>query len=361
MSLPRKKRSVLVALAAAAAASCGPQVVAPTPRPVAPGVPVVVASVAGAPAAASQPGETRAASGPRAGVGPAAAPASQPATAAAARPGLRAYWVGHATVLVAIGDKWIITDPNFSDRVGLFARRKVTPGIDLGALPAVDWILVSHGHFDHLDKRSLARLAPSASVAIPPGLEKFIPKRRFREVVSLPAWQTVEKDGVRVTAVPVEHGDGRFGVDGAVRRGSHTGFIVEHQGVTLFFAGDTAYHDGYFKAIGRRFPRIDVALVPIGPVGIPGVRRMMRSRHADPADGLRILADVDARFMIPIHHGTFFTGGQRELDALDAAVRRSPVGSRVKLLKPGDAFTLPPGPGAPAPAAGAPVRAAAYQ
>jgi N-acyl-phosphatidylethanolamine-hydrolysing phospholipase D len=333
-SVKRRGRRLVLVLAGAAAASCSAPAVAPTPRPVAPGYGVSVASAASAPAPASAPGVEAGRGGGQ------AAAASVPATAPAAAPGLRAYWVGHATVLVAIGDKWIITDPNFSDRVGLFARRKVTPGVDLDALPAVDWILVSHGHFDHLDKRSLRRLSPTARVAVPPGLEPFVPKGRFRQVVSLPAWQTVERDGVRVTAVPVRHGDGRFGVDGAFRRGSHTGFVVEHRGLTLFFAGDTAYHERYFKEIGRRFA-IDVALVPIGPVGFAPVRGVMRTRHADPADALRILADVDARWMIPIHHGTFFTGGQRELDALEVAVRRSPVGSRVRLLKPGEAFTLP--------------------
>jgi L-ascorbate metabolism protein UlaG (beta-lactamase superfamily) len=338
------------------ATACSGPSVAPTPRPVAPGPPVG--------AAASVP--TAAASAPITAAG---APASRPAVAVAegggpvvaasareavARPGLRAYWVGHATVLVALGDRWIITDPNFSDRVGLFARRKVTPGIDLQALPPVSWVLVSHGHFDHLDKRSLRRLSRSAAVATPRGIERFVPKGHFKEVVPLKTWQSVERDGMRVTAVPVRHGDGRYGVDGAFRRGSHTGFVVEHQGLTLFFAGDTAYHPTYFKEIGKRF-RVDVALVPIGPMGVGPVRPFMRTHHADPADGLRILEDVGARWMIPIHHGTFFTGGQRELDALAAAVRTSPVGSRVKLLKPGEAFTLPAEAGAGRP----PAKAAA--
>jgi L-ascorbate metabolism protein UlaG (beta-lactamase superfamily) len=263
--------------------------------------------------------------------------------------------VGHATVLVAMGDKWIITDPNFSDRVGLFARRKVRPGIDLDALPAVNWILVSHGHLDHLDRRSLKRLSPAAAVAVPPAVARHVPRGRFKEVVPLRDWQTVERDGVRVTAVPVQHGDGRYAVDAPFRRGGHTGFVVEYQGLTLFFAGDTAYHPAYFKEIGKRF-RIDVALVPIGPVGIAPIRGIMRSRHADPADALRILEDVGARWMLPIHHGTFFTGGKREIDVLAAAVRKSSVGSRVKLLKPGEAFTLPRG--APS-AAGRPASRAA--
>jgi N-acyl-phosphatidylethanolamine-hydrolysing phospholipase D len=386
MAAPSDGRSgvrLALGLASVLAVACSAPVVAPTPRPVAPGAPAGTAAPASAPAEPSSAPASEAcapvgdagapvaeagapverASGPgvrarrpagkairplgkavapRGDASVAVAPANEAKVADRAPPaaGLRAYWVGHATVLVAMGDKWIITDPNFSDRVGLFARRKVKPGIDLDALPAIDWILVSHGHFDHLDKRSLRRLSPAAAVATPPGVARFVPKGRFKEVVSLAEWHSVERDGMCVTAVPVRHGDGRYGVDSAFRRGSHTGFVVEYQGLTIFFAGDTAYDDRYFKEIGRRF-RIDVALVPIGPVGVAPVQRFMRTRHADPADGLRILADVGARWMIPIHHGTFFTGGKRELDALEAAVRRSPVGSRVQLLQPGEAFTLP--------------------
>ncbi|MBI5477891.1 MAG: MBL fold metallo-hydrolase [Deltaproteobacteria bacterium] len=346
MTLPggwRRGLCLALLLTSVPAIACSGPTVAPTPRPVAPGAPASAA--ASAPAVPSSL-PVVAARAPASSVG---APAEPPAVA-----GLRAYWVGHATVLVAMGDKWIITDPNFSDRVGLLARRKVTPGIDLAAIPPVSWILVSHGHFDHLDKRSLKRLSPTAAVATPPGVARFVPKGRFKEVVSLGEWQSVERDGVRVTAVPVKHGDGRYGVDGAFRRGSHTGFVVEYQGLALFFAGDTAYHDRHFKEIGRRF-RVDVALVPIGPVGIAPVRGIMRTRHADPADALRILEDVGARWMIPIHHGTFFTGGRRELDALEVAVRKRPVGNRVKLLQPGEAFTLPGAAGAP------PSRPAVYQ
>jgi hypothetical protein len=111
---------------------------------------------------------------------------------------------------------------NFSETV---MQRMVTQSV-----PPITWILVSHGHFDHLDKRSLKRLSPSAAGATPPGVARFVPPGRFKEIVPLGEWQSVERDGVRVTAVPVRHGDGLYGVDGAFRRGSHTGFVVEHRG-----------------------------------------------------------------------------------------------------------------------------------
>ncbi|HJZ89069.1 MAG TPA: MBL fold metallo-hydrolase [Polyangia bacterium] len=274
-------------------------------------------------------------------------PASRPRPAiddvAAASPnrGMKAYWIGHATVLVQMADRWIITDPNFSPRVGVFVKRRVAPGIDLDALPEIDWVLISHAHLDHLDHPSLRRLNESASLAAPPGVVHYLPGHTpFREVVALSPWQAVERDGVRITAIPVRHGDGRFGLDELYNRHAHTGYVVEHAGMTLFFAGDTAYDPVSFKQVGERFA-VDLALIPVGPAGT-AFGPMMRRVHVSPPEALRILADVRARWMIPIHHGTFFTGGARELDAIEKAIRQHPLHDRVLLLRAGESVTVEP-------------------
>ncbi|HEY3352818.1 MAG TPA: MBL fold metallo-hydrolase [Polyangia bacterium] len=253
---------------------------------------------------------------------------------------LTAYWIGHATVLVALKDRWIITDPNFSERVGVVTKRRVAPGIDLEALPKIDWALISHAHLDHLDHPSLARLGPVPVVA-PPGVVPYLPKSP-RPVVALAPWQSFERDGMRITAVPVRHGDGRYGVDELYHRNAHTGYVVEYAGLTVFFAGDTAYHPEYFKAIGRRFPRIDLALIPVGPTGRRVLRPLMKGMHADPAEALQILADTGARWMLPIHHSTFFREGAGELARIQAALRASPLGERVVLLRVGESLALEP-------------------
>jgi L-ascorbate metabolism protein UlaG (beta-lactamase superfamily) len=268
---------------------------------------------------------------------------------------LTAYWIGHATVLVGVKDRWIITDPNFSERVGVVTKRRVAPGIDLDALPKIDWVLISHAHLDHLDHPSLARLGPVPLVA-PPGVVPYLP-RSPRPVVALAPWQSFERDGVRITAVPVRHGDGRYGVDELYHRHAHTGYVIEYAGLTVFFAGDTAYHPTYFKEIGRRFPNIDLALIPVGPTGRRILRPVLSHMHVDPEEALQILADTNARWMVPIHHSTFFRDGPGEVNEIAAALRRSPLRRRVVVLAIGESLALEPR----GPASRPVVRAAATQ
>src|SRR5262245_45690149 len=270
---------------------------------------------------------------------------SRPAVEAAAAPpnrGIHAWWIGHATVLVEMADRWILTDPNFSPRVGLLAKRFIAPGIDLDALPEIDWVLISHAHLDHLDVPSLARVGESARVAAPPGAVRYLPpKVPFREVTAPSTWQTVERDGVRVTAVPARHGDGRFGLDALYDKHSHTGWVVEYAGLTLFFAGDTGYDSRAFKEIGSRFA-IDLALVPVGPAGPRLFRAFTHRVHASPDEAMQIFADLRARWMVPIHHGTFFTGGAAELAQITSAIARHPLAGRVLLLRPGEDASVAP-------------------
>lgn len=261
-------------------------------------------------------------------------------TASAQDGALRAYFVGHATVLLRIADKWIITDPNFSSRVGVIAKRYVAPGIDLDELPHIDWILVSHAHSDHLDHASLERLNASASIAVPPGVVPHLPGRPFARVAALDPWQSVESDGVRITAVPVRHRDDRFFFDGIWARKAHTGFLVEYAGETVFFAGDTAYDAKMFRALGQHY-RIDLALIPVGPAGEgPLARIFTKPVHANPEEGMKIFEDVHARYMIPIHYGTFWNASNAEVSELMRAIHDHHADNRVFILRAGQSATL---------------------
>jgi N-acyl-phosphatidylethanolamine-hydrolysing phospholipase D len=258
----------------------------------------------------------------------------------APRDDLKAWWIGHATVLIEMGDRWILTDPNFSESVGMVVHRKVEPGIDLDALPEVDCVLISHAHLDHLDKPSLRRIGEQASVVAPPGAATALPKIPFRSVTPLDAWQSVEQDGMRITAVPARHGDSRYGFDVVYRNHAHTGYVVEYAGMTVFFAGDTGYDPKSFREIGRRFPKIDLALIPVGPSGNRFFRPFMRAVHVNPAEALRIFDEVHARWMIPIHFGTFFQASPSEMAEIQTAIRKHPRGDRVLLLRQGESAEI---------------------
>jgi L-ascorbate metabolism protein UlaG (beta-lactamase superfamily) len=220
-------------------------------------------------------------------------------------PELAILWAGHATVLVQIRDKVFITDPNFTTTVGMVMRRKVEPGLDPASLDRVDYTLISHLHFDHFSYGSLDQLPQDGVLLLPQGSLPYTPAFGYREMRELKPWETFEEDGVRITAVPVQHFSGRYGFDSFwMRDRGYTGYVVQYQGTTVFFGGDTGYHPELFREIGRRFA-IDVAMLPIAPIE---PRDFMQRYHLDPAEALQVFEDVGARILVPIHHSTFVQG-----------------------------------------------------
>jgi len=219
--------------------------------------------------------------------------------------GLSILWVGHATCLIQIGDKTFLTDPIFTETAGMISKRRIEPGILPSAIEKLDYILISHIHFDHLSYGSLSMLPKSAVMLLPDGSAEYVPEFGFSEYREMSSWTTFEADGVRITAVPVQHFNGRYGFDGAwMKSPTYTGYVIEYQGQTVFFAGDTGYDPEKFKEIGKKFT-IDAACIPIAPIE---PHDFMKYVHADPEEALKILEDVHAKIMIPIHHRTFVQG-----------------------------------------------------
>jgi len=220
---------------------------------------------------------------------------------------LTVTWVGHASLLVQLGGLNILTDPMWSDRASpvRFAgpRRWVAPGIAFEELPPLDVVLESHNHYDHLDDRTVRRLAqahPRASWVVPLGLASFVQKRGGRSVVELDWWQEHEVGAVRVAATPALH----FSSRGVGDRGDTLwcGFaIMAASGRRVYFAGDTGFHPD-FSVIGARYGPFDVALIPIGAYE---PRWFMRYVHMNPEEAVDAFRAVNARVMVPIHWGTF--------------------------------------------------------
>ena len=221
-------------------------------------------------------------------------------------------WVGHATVLIQICDKIIITDPFFTNTIGMVVKRFVKPGLDPSLLTKVDFILISHMHFDHLSYGSLDMLPKNGTLIIPDGIARYVPDFGFNKIEELKPWDVIESDSVRITAVPAQHFTGRYGFDrdwlGDV---GYIGYVIEYRGITVFFAGDTGYDPEFFKEIGRRF-KIDLALIPIAPSSGNGIGSRV---HVGPLGALTIFKDVGAKFMMPIHFGTILFGSNANPEA----------------------------------------------
>jgi L-ascorbate metabolism protein UlaG (beta-lactamase superfamily) len=247
---------------------------------------------------------------------------------------LAVVWVGHATALVQMDDKVILTDPVFTNTVGTVSKRLVEPGIDPKDLPPVDVALVSHLHYDHFSLGSLDMIERKVrTLLMPLGGAAYITDGFSFPIHELRTWQTWEKDGLRVTAVPVDHVGGRYGLDATWMTQSFTGYLIEYKDLKVYFGGDTAYEQRYFVEVAQRFPKIDLALLPIGPTE---PRSIMRQYHMDPFEAVQAFVDLDATRMVPIHYGTFINAEDEPGDALKqlaAAQKKTNLGPK-RLVAP---------------------------
>ncbi|MGD0525660.1 MAG: MBL fold metallo-hydrolase [Polyangiaceae bacterium] len=246
---------------------------------------------------------------------------------------LAVLWVGHATVLVQMDDKLILTDPLLGNTVGQLTRRLQEPGIDPANLPPLDAVVVSHMHFDHLSLGSLDTIEPKVRrLFVPQGGLVYVPNYAF-DARELPTWQSFEDGGLRITAVPVKHVGFRYGVDAAWMKTSFTGYVFEYHGLTVYFSGDTAYDQEHFRETAARFPSIDLALIAIAPIH---PRSFMEATHVDPAQAVQAFLDLGARTMVPIHYGTLVNGfdapGEARATLVEVMKKRGLGEDRVKIL-----------------------------
>jgi L-ascorbate metabolism protein UlaG (beta-lactamase superfamily) len=212
--------------------------------------------------------------------------------------GARLTWLGHASILTEIDGTVVLVDPLFGSAGPI--RRVAKAPILPRDLPRIDAVVLTHGHHDHLDLRSLRAVAkrfPSAVFITPVGLSRHLPwacKRR----VELSWWRAVQVGELEICLVPAQHWHLRTGVDydralwgGVVLRGSRS----------VYHSGDSGYFGG-FKTIGRVFPELDVAVLPMGAYE---PRWFMEDQHMAPEHSVQAFDDVGARFLVPMHWGTF--------------------------------------------------------
>lgn len=256
---------------------------------------------------------------------------------------LAVLWVGHATVLVQMDDKLVLTDPVFTDSVGQISQRQVEPGLDLAALPPVDAVIISHMHFDHLSVGTLQLLeSRMRGIVVPSGGMVYVPDSAV-PAAELAAFESVEWDGLRITAAPVDHTGFRYGVDEGWMKESFTGYVVEHRGQAVYFGGDTAYDREDFVATRQRFPRLDLAILPIAPIH---PRDLMKRVHMDPHEAVQAFFDLGARRMLPMHFETFINSldapGEPEA-VLRAVMSRRGLDERtIPILRIGEQRVLTP-------------------
>jgi len=215
-------------------------------------------------------------------------------------------WVGHSTFLVQMDHATFLTDPIWSSTASpvsfLGPRRFVAPGIALEALPPIDFVLISHGHYDHLDLPTLAALAadhPRARFYVPLGHGPLLRARGLDRVVELDWGEHAVEGRVTIHCLPAQHWSRRGLRDQG--RALWASWAVLGPRRRFYFAGDGGYSPD-FAAIGEALGPFDLAALPIGAYAPPA---MMRPWHLDPEEAVRAGTDLGARRMVAMHFGTF--------------------------------------------------------
>jgi L-ascorbate metabolism protein UlaG (beta-lactamase superfamily) len=224
---------------------------------------------------------------------------------------LAACWIGHATVLLRIHGMTILTDPVLSNRIGVGLglmtggpRRLVGPALTAAQLPEVDLILISHAHFDHLDRPTLARLPKRIPVVTAHQTKDLVRDLGYRDVTELHWGDRLDfENGLRLTAREVAHWGARTFYD--MHRGFNA-YLIESPRRRVLYGGDTAYFDG-FRDIGP----VDLAIVGIGAYD-PYV-----AAHATPEQAWEMANHVRAARVLPMHHSTFRLGHEPDNEPIE--------------------------------------------
>lgn len=212
-------------------------------------------------------------------------------------------WIGHSTMLVRMDGVTFLTDPIFSERASPVAfagpQRRVPPGVPLSELPPIDFVLISHDHYDHADVASIAALAQrGARFIVPLGLGDLV-RDAGGMASELDWWESVDVGAVQVHCVPSQHFSGRSALNSNDRLWS--GWVVAGPTRRFYHAGDTGYFDG-FKEIGARLGPIDLAAVPIGAYDPPAIMQFV---HLNPEEAVQAALDLRATRVVAMHYGTF--------------------------------------------------------
>ncbi|WP_423802226.1 MBL fold metallo-hydrolase [Neobacillus sp. SAB-20_R2A] len=223
-------------------------------------------------------------------------------------------WIGHSTFLIQMNGINILTDPVWAKRMG-FQKRLTEPGISLEDLPEIDVIVISHGHYDHLDFPTIKKIKGNPQFIAPIGLKPLFNRKGYQKVSEMGWWESAEIRGIKIHFVPAQHWTRRTLTD--MNTSHWGGFIFQTQKETLYFVGDTGYFAG-FKQIAERFDNIDTVFMPIGAYE---PEWFMKVSHISPEDSVKAFLELNAKEFVPMHYGAYRLADDTGPEALERLYR----------------------------------------
>jgi L-ascorbate metabolism protein UlaG (beta-lactamase superfamily) len=261
---------------------------------------------------------------------------------------VRLSFVGHASWLIQTAGLNILVDPVWSERASPFSwagpKRHNDPGIAFDALPKVDIVLVSHGHYDHLDLATLSKLSAKFAPRVITPLGNDVTMRSANGTIKAEAFDWHDRvelgGGIAATLVPTRHWSARGLFDR--NKALWASFVLETPAGKLYIVCDSGYGEGkHFRRVAEAHGPLRLAILPIGAYE---PRWFMKDQHMNPSDAVKALADCGAQAALAHHHGTFQLTDEAidaPVVALHAALGEAKIPSeRFVALKPGQVFEV---------------------
>ncbi len=215
-------------------------------------------------------------------------------------------WLGHATMLIQYAGVNILTDPIFSDRASpvSFAgpKRFNKPALEIKDLPPIDFVLLSHNHYDHLDKASIKAIGNGSKWLVPLGNRHLLEDAGIKaeNIIDFDWWDAKQFAKITITSTPAQHWSARNLWDR--NEALWSSWMIQYEGFTFWYSGDTGYNPYQFKEIGSKFKDIDLALISIGAYA---PRWFMKVMHINPEEAVQIHEDIGSQYSIAVQWGTF--------------------------------------------------------
>jgi L-ascorbate metabolism protein UlaG (beta-lactamase superfamily) len=247
-------------------------------------------------------------------------------------------WVGHSTFLIKKSGVTILTDPIFSERASPLKnfgpKRLIPPALQIIDIPNIDFVTVSHNHYDHLDTRSLKEIStlhPNAIFLVPSGDLKLLKKNKINNVYEFEWWKSFKGKNFEFTFTPVQHWSKRSLFDR--NKSLWGGWYIKHSDYSIYHAGDTGYSDD-FKETRIRLGAPKYAFIPIGAYD---PEWFMSDSHVNPEEAVQIMLDLQAEKGFGMHWATFTLTDE---DTIEPKIRLENATSNLNNL---DFISLVPG------------------